>query len=91
MHDSGHDETERQRLADRAAVHDLLVRLAPAQDAKDWAALDDWFVPDARYVHPGAELTGVDDIVGRTRTALAPRDGNPEVTRTSQVVDEVSR
>ncbi len=71
-----------QHLADRAAVHDLLVRLALAQDARDWAALADCFVPTARYVHPGGELAGVDDIVARTRAALTPLDDSQHLLGT---------
>ncbi len=52
------NESDLQRLADRESIHDLLVRLALAQDAKDWTALGDCFVADARYVHPGGELHG---------------------------------
>lgn len=63
-----------RNLLDRAAIHDLLVTLALAQDERDWDALADCYLPDAVYVHPGGELHGVDDIVGRTRTALTPLD-----------------
>lgn len=65
---------ELRRLVDRAAIHDALVRLALAQDARDWDALADCYAPDATYRHPGGELVGVGDIVGRTSTALAPLD-----------------
>ena len=61
-------------LLDRAAIHDLLVTLALAQDERDWDALADCYLPDAVYVHPGGELHGVAEIVGRTRTALTPLD-----------------
>lgn len=63
-----------RRLVDRAAVQDQLARLAQAQDARDWEALADCYLPTADYVHPGGELVGVDAIVDRTRTALSPLD-----------------
>jgi len=69
-------ETDRRRTSDRAAIHDLLARLALAQDARDWDTLTGCFEPDAIYVHPGGELRGVDAIVDRTRTALTPLDAS---------------
>jgi uncharacterized protein (TIGR02246 family) len=76
------NDTEDRRLHDRAAIHDLLVRLALAQDARDWDALADCFRPDAIYVHPGGELRGVDAIVDRTRTALTPLDASQHLLGT---------
>ncbi len=76
------NEIEAQRLADRAAIHDLLVRLALAQDAHDWTTLTDCFTPDALYVHPGGELVGVEAIVDRTRTALTPLDASQHLLGT---------
>jgi hypothetical protein len=46
----------------RAEIHDLLVRLAIAQDDHDWDTLTAHFAPDAVYDHPGGRLVGVDDI-----------------------------
>jgi uncharacterized protein (TIGR02246 family) len=86
-------QAEVQRLSDRADVHDLLVRLALAQDARDWDALSDCFRPDAVYVHPGGELVGVDAIVDRTRTALSPLDASQHLLGTILVTvagDEAS-
>jgi uncharacterized protein (TIGR02246 family) len=74
--------TEDRRLSDRAAIHDLLVRLALAQDANDWVALADCFQPDAVYVHPGGELVGVEAIVSRSRTALLPLDASQHLLGT---------
>ena len=70
------------RLSDRAAIHDLLVRLALAQDARDWETLADCFQTDAVYVHPGGELVGVEAIVNRTRTALTPLDASQHLLGT---------
>ncbi len=76
-------------LVDRAAVHDLLVRLALAQDAHDWTTLADCFTTDAVYVHPGGELVGVGPIVGRTRTALTPLHASQHLIGTILVtIDE---
>jgi ketosteroid isomerase-like protein len=75
-------EIELQRLADRAAIHDVLVRLALAQDAHDWTTLTDCFMPDAVYVHPGGEIVGVEPIVDRTRTALTPLDASQHLLGT---------
>jgi hypothetical protein len=40
-------DSETRRLHDRAAIHDLLVQLALAQDAHDWDTLANCFAPDA--------------------------------------------
>ena len=73
---------EVRHLGDRAAIHDLLVRLALAQDVRDWDALADCFQTDAVYVHPGGELVGVEAIVNRTRTALTPLDASQHLLGT---------
>jgi len=90
------NETEAQRLSDRADIHDLLARVALAQDEHDWEALADCFRPDAVYAHPGGELIGVDTIVDRSRTALSRLDasqhllGTTLVTVTDQAATAVS-
>lgn len=66
----------------RADIHDLLVRLAIAQDDHDWDALTACFAPDAVYDHPGGRLVGVDHIVARTRTALTPLDASQHLIGT---------
>jgi uncharacterized protein (TIGR02246 family) len=83
------NDNDIRRLGDRAAIHDLLVRLALAQDAKDWRALADCFQPDAVYVYPGGELSGVEDIVNRSRTALAPLDASQHLLGTILVTINV--
>ena len=67
---------DRDVLVDRADIHDLLVRLVLAQDARDWDGLAACFDPDASYTHPGGVLAGVDAIVERSRNALAPLDAS---------------
>ena len=76
------NDIESQHLADRAAIHDLLVRLALAQDARDWTTIGDCFTADAAYVHPGGELAGAEAIVGRTRVALTPLDASQHLLGT---------
>jgi SnoaL-like domain len=75
-------------LADRAAIQDVLVRVAFAQDANDWEALADCFRPDATYAYPGGDLVGADSIVGRARTALTPLDASQHFLGTILVTVE---
>lgn len=72
-------------LRARADVQDRLVRLALAQDAHDWEALADCFEPDAVYDHPGGRIEGVEEIVGRSRTALTPLDASQHLVGTTLV------
>lgn len=74
--------TELRDLRARADVHDLLVRLALAQDAHDWDALAACFAPDATYDHPGGSLDGADAIVARARAALSRLDGSQHLLGT---------
>ena len=67
---------ELEHLRARADVHDLLVRLAQAQDARDWEALAACFAPDATYDHPGGRLRSAAEIVERSRSALGRLDGS---------------
>jgi ketosteroid isomerase-like protein len=60
----------------RAAVQDLIVRLAHAQDDRDWDVLVGCYEPDATYDHPGGTLVGVDAIAERTQRALTPLDAS---------------
>lgn len=67
---------ELRDLSARAGVHDLLVRLAQAQDAHDWDTLTDCFASDATYDHPGGRLEGAAAIVERSSAALGRLDGS---------------
>jgi uncharacterized protein (TIGR02246 family) len=78
-------DADARRLADRAAIQDLLTRHALAQDAGDWGALAECFHHDALYTHPGGELRGVEAIVDRTRTALTPLDASQHLIGTMLV------
>lgn len=73
---------------DRADIHDLLVRLAIAQDEHDWDALADCYRPDAAYTHPGGAMTGADAIVDRARTALTPLDASQHLLGTILVTTD---
>lgn len=74
-----------QQLVDRAAIEDLLVRHAIAQDERNWDALRACYLPTATYTHPGGELRGVDEIVGRTSSALTPLDSCQHLVGTTVV------
>jgi hypothetical protein len=67
---------ELEHLRARADVHDLLVRLAQAQDTHDWETLTDCFAADATYDHPGGRLEGAAAIVERSSAALGRLDGS---------------
>ena len=82
------NDTAARLLRDRADIHDLIVRLALAQDGRDWHTLAGCYLPDAVYVHPGGELTGVDAIVDRTRTALTALDASQHLLGTILVTVE---
>lgn len=64
------------RLEDRAAIEDVLVRCAIAQDAHDWDGLADCFEPTAVYLHPNGRIEGVEEIVARSRAALGALDAS---------------
>lgn len=55
-------------------IHNLITRVAHAQDDHDWVRLAGCFASDARYVHPKGELTGAEAIVARSRSALERLD-----------------
>lgn len=76
---------EEWRVAHRAAITDLLVRLALAQDEHEWDALAECFEPDGVYDHPGGQLTSVADIVDRARNALTPLDASQHLLGTIHV------
>jgi len=78
--------TDLQTLLDEREILQVVTRYARALDTKDWALLDDVFVPDATgdLASPNT-LVGVDAIRARIRTALEHLDvsqhlvGNHEV------------
>ncbi len=75
-------DSEPRRLHDRAAIHDLLARLARAQDDRDWPTLTGCFEPGIVYDHPGGQLVGVDAVVERSRRALSPLDASQHLIGT---------
>jgi len=68
-------DDQQQWLVAREQVSDVVVRVALAQDAHDWAMLEDCFEPDAVYDIPGGgRLVGAAAIVERSRRALEALD-----------------
>jgi ketosteroid isomerase-like protein len=74
-----------RRLTARAAIQDLLTRVALAQDAHDWSTVGDCFAPDALYLHPSGQLEGAAAIVERARRALTPLDASQHLLGTMLV------
>ena len=73
-----------QELADRAEIHDVIVRYGWAIDTKDWALLDTCFTADAEVDYssnPGRQEGPVpaDPIVAREDDLGVPRDPAPDV------------
>ena len=65
-----------QAAVDRLAIHDLVVRIAIAQDEHDWSTLAACYEPVATYQHPGGQLVGAEAIVARAKAALTPLDAS---------------
>ena len=76
-----------QELADRAEIHDVIVRYGWAIDTKDWALLKNCFTGAPAFVHPGGRLEGIEAILARTRGALEPLDASQHLL--GNVVAEV--
>jgi 3-phenylpropionate/cinnamic acid dioxygenase small subunit len=73
------DRADRDPLADmldRVAVFDLTVDYCTALDTKDWDALRSVFVPEATARLGRTDHEGVDDIIGRCRSALSSLDAS---------------
>ena len=75
-----------QMLLDEREIHQVALRYCRALDTKNWALLDDVFVPDATaQLGSPAVLDGIETIRTRIRTALEHLDesqhlvGNHEV------------
>jgi len=78
--------TNLQTLLDEREIHQVALRYCRALDTKDWALLDDVFVPDATAnLSSPTPLVGVEAIRGRIRNALEHLDhsqhlvGNHEI------------
>lgn len=66
----GYSQYSQQDLADRAEIHDLVVRYGWAIDTKDWELLDTVFTPDA-FVDYSSNPGGVKGPYPEVRAWLA--------------------
>jgi ketosteroid isomerase-like protein len=78
--------TDLQTLIDEREIHQVATRYCRALDTKDWALLDDVFVPGATAMLGSTTmLAGIEEIRGRIRGALQHLDdshhlvGNHEI------------
>jgi 3-phenylpropionate/cinnamic acid dioxygenase small subunit len=60
-----------QQLSDRREIEDLLIRYAMSLDARDWAALDTVFLPDAVAKLGDYDCANREEIVATCRQALS--------------------
>lgn len=72
-------------LLDRAAIEDVVVRCAIAQDSHDWDGVADCFEATAVYIHPAGRIDGVQEIVGRSRAALGALDASQHLIGSIQI------
>lgn len=63
-------------------INNAIAALAQAQDRHDWDAVEQAYLPDATYVHPGGRLEGAAAIVDRTREALKHLDASQHLVGT---------
>jgi hypothetical protein len=78
--------TDLQTLLDDHEIRHLAFRYCRALDTKDWALLDDVFVPDAT-AELGAPtlLTGIEEIRGRIRAALGLLDDSQHLVGNHEI------
>ena len=79
------NDTDFQRYLDEKAIVDVTIRYTWAIDTKDWAALDQVFVPDATGEMSAAGQRSRDEIVARIRGALEPLDDSQHIVSNHQV------
>lgn len=77
-------------LVERETIVDLTVRYAWALDTRQWADLDDVFVPDATARLPGF-LGSREAIKDRVRRVLEPLDASQHLVSNHQVIFEGER
>lgn len=78
-------------MLDRAAVVDLTVDYCTALDSRDWEALRSVFTPDATARLGRTDHEGVDDIMGRCRTALESLDASQHMITNHRVLVDGDR
>ena len=78
--------TDLQALIDEREIRDLAFRYCRALDTKDWALLDDVFVPDATgQLGTPTTLVGIEAIRDRIRTALAHLDDSQHLVGNHEI------
>jgi len=82
-------DADLQTLADERDIVRIALRYCRALDTKDWALLDDVFVPEATADLPSPNhLVGIEAIRGRIRTALGHLDDSQHLVGNHEVVVE---
>ena len=75
-----------QTLLDEREIHQVATRYCRALDTKNWALLDDVFVPDATaQLGSPAILDGIEAIQGRIRTALQHLDDSQHLVGNHEI------
>ena len=78
--------TDLQTLLDEREIHQVVTRYCRALDTKDWALLDDVFVPDATSdLASGRTLVGIDAIRDRIRNALHELDDSQHLVGNHEI------
>ncbi len=78
--------TDLQALIDEREIRDVAFRYCRALDTKDWALLDEVFVPDATgQLGSPTTLVGIEAIRGRIRTALAHLDDSQHLVGNHEI------
>ena len=78
--------TDLQTLLDEREIHQVVTRYCRALDTKDWALLDDVFVPDATGdLASGRTLVGIDAIRDRIRNALHELDDSQHLVGNHEI------
>ena len=75
-------------IEDRLAIADLTAAYCWALDARDWAALEQVFLPDATAELASPLLHGVEAIKARVAKALDPLDESQHMVTNHQIVIE---
>ncbi len=74
-----------QELLDRAAITDVLYRIARAMDSKNWDLLAAGYTEDARGDYVNAAASGRAEIVESTRAFLRPLDATHHAVHNIEV------
>jgi ketosteroid isomerase-like protein len=78
--------TDIQSLLDEREIYRVITRYCRALDTKDWALLDDVFVPDATgELGTPTTLVGLEAIRGRIRSALGHLDDSQHLVGNHEI------